>query len=513
MTDLSIHFQKIPKDVWGVLQDSPTTWVYIVDPPEGNPFPGKKVVARLFDLNEDQYVRAGAAGAQAWWRTHGGYVQARPWVHAWVVCNEPVGNDAAHHITIDEYMFEWTIQAHARGVKVVTGNFPTGNPEPEEMRYYAKSFDAADYWGFHEYWLPEHWLPQHAWARRDLMWRHKVLIDALPDSVRQKPVLITECGCDGLIAETLGKRPEIAGWHQYYKGNRERYLAHLEEYVEGCESYVQAVFVFTAGPWHDWVKYDVDAELAKRMVTMNGQTESVEKRPTEYVNEPTIKVLTPEGVVVEMGIEEYVRGVVPNEVFPSWPMATLEAQAIAARTYALAQRGRHADEGYDVCSTQHCQVYNEAKRTKRTDQAVFNTTAVVGTFEGRVVPTFFSGSCGGETVNVDWSGNRVPYLKARKSCPCRSHGHEVHGHQRGMCQWGAYYLVEEGLVEDCFDILTYYFDLEYRTEWGKSPLGSDKDEDKILEELEQRLATVEGRTEDLVEWREEVTTKFRELGQ
>ena len=64
-------------------------------------------------------------------------------------------------------------------------------------------------------------------------------------------------------------------------------------------------------------------------------------------------------VVNVLNLEDYLRGVVPNELSPAvFPqIEALKAQAVAARTYALRNRGQFAGKGYDICATPACQVY------------------------------------------------------------------------------------------------------------------------------------------------------------
>ena len=67
--------------------------------------------------------------------------------------------------------------------------------------------------------------------------------------------------------------------------------------------------------------------------------------------------LTPDGIVVVMTLDEYIKGVLPREMPPYWPREALKAQAVAARSYAASAR-RHAEAGADVCTTTHCQVWS-----------------------------------------------------------------------------------------------------------------------------------------------------------
>ncbi len=108
----------------------------------------------------------------------------------------------------------------------------------------------------------------------------------------------------------------------------------------------------------------------------------------------------------------YLRGVVPNEVPASWDSAALEAQAVAARSYALA--GDHRWDGYaDTCDTTTCQVYDGRYTTRgagfrtsthsQTDAAVAATTDLVRLNpDGTVARTEFSSSSGGYTAGGDF---------------------------------------------------------------------------------------------------------------
>ena len=64
-------------------------------------------------------------------------------------------------------------------------------------------------------------------------------------------------------------------------------------------------------------------------------------------------------VVNELPLEEYLLGVVPNELSPSTfgQLEALKAQAVAARTYIVKNMGQYRAEGYDICDTDACQVY------------------------------------------------------------------------------------------------------------------------------------------------------------
>lgn len=123
---------------------------------------------------------------------------------------------------------------------------------------------------------------------------------------------------------------------------------------------------------------------------------------------------TPNGqrTVNVVTIEQYLRGVVPNEMPAGWDRAALEAQAVAARSYALAgdrRWGSHAD----TCDTTYCQVYDGRVTTRggtrvathpRTDAAIAATAGQVRlTSSGRIARTEFSSSTGGHTTGPSFT--------------------------------------------------------------------------------------------------------------
>jgi len=115
-------------------------------------------------------------------------------------------------------------------------------------------------------------------------------------------------------------------------------------------------------------------------------------------------------VVNHLGVEKYLSSVVGSEMPKSWPMAALQAQAIAARTYAL-QQGRKK-KFYDVNSTEKSQVYlGIESETKSTRKAVESTRALVLIHKGRLIDAVFHSSSGGftEASGAVWK-KQLPYL-------------------------------------------------------------------------------------------------------
>lgn len=120
-------------------------------------------------------------------------------------------------------------------------------------------------------------------------------------------------------------------------------------------------------------------------------------------------------VVNVVGIESYLRGVVPGEIGkrPPADIEAVKAQAVAARTYAAASSGARAGGDFDVLSTIGDQLYQGIDSEDAVcDQAVFETACIVLTFEGEPAFAYFHSSCGGRTEarHEVWELDELPYL-------------------------------------------------------------------------------------------------------
>lgn len=111
-------------------------------------------------------------------------------------------------------------------------------------------------------------------------------------------------------------------------------------------------------------------------------------------------------------LEDYLKGTIKLEVNPSWPPEALKAQIVVSRTYALKNLGRHKEEGFDFCTTEHCQRYGGINaEDPKTNHLVESTRGVVLTYQGELASVVFHSESGGYTdsaLNV-W-GREVPYL-------------------------------------------------------------------------------------------------------
>ena len=120
-------------------------------------------------------------------------------------------------------------------------------------------------------------------------------------------------------------------------------------------------------------------------------------------------------IVNRVGVEAYLRGVVPRElgVRGAGDRAALEAQAVAARSYAVARIG-NTTRAYDVTASTTDQVYGGVDAENAVaDAAVAATEGLVLTYNGRVVSAPYHSTCGGSTAAADeiWRSQNEPYLQ------------------------------------------------------------------------------------------------------
>ena len=123
-------------------------------------------------------------------------------------------------------------------------------------------------------------------------------------------------------------------------------------------------------------------------------------------------------VVNDLGLEDYVRGVVANELSPGgYPaIEAQKAQAIAARTYALKNRGQYMSQGFDMLPTTRSQVYRGlTSENPLSTRAVDETRGLIATYQGEPINALYTSTCGGRTEDSEKIFNDVlPYLRAHE---------------------------------------------------------------------------------------------------
>ncbi len=130
-------------------------------------------------------------------------------------------------------------------------------------------------------------------------------------------------------------------------------------------------------------------------------------------------------VINVVNLEEYLYGVIRNEVSTWWPMEAIKAQVIAARTYALYQIKESRGKDYDVTSDVSSQVYGGIFSEKwRTNKAVDKTKGQVLVYKGAIFPTYYHATCGGGTFDANYLWKMdLPPLKGVKCDWCKKSPH------------------------------------------------------------------------------------------
>lgn len=171
----------------------------------------------------------------------------------------------------------------------------------------------------------------------------------------------------------------------------------------------------------------------KEMKKKNEYKEFEEKSIIEYKANQTIRVKKHKtGEIIAMDINDYLRGVVPSEMPPSYNIEALKAQAIVARTYTYRKMISYAEgEDADICDDHtHCQAFYDKEtlfsiwRNKgfseelikeywsKVNEAVVSTQNQVITYNGEYIKAFFHASSPKRTEDISqiWGGESLPYL-------------------------------------------------------------------------------------------------------
>ena len=148
--------------------------------------------------------------------------------------------------------------------------------------------------------------------------------------------------------------------------------------------------------------------------------------PQGQEGQPVVKVRrVSEAVTEQLPLEEYIAGVLAAEAGAEGEAEALKAQAVASRTFALRNLGRHAREGYDLCSTTHCQRYVAARGERGRGAAGGTAGTVLRDRAGQLVDAYFHAACGGATADLEalWGEAAPPYLRGVTDDSCATMPH------------------------------------------------------------------------------------------
>ncbi len=128
-------------------------------------------------------------------------------------------------------------------------------------------------------------------------------------------------------------------------------------------------------------------------------------------------------VVDEIPLEQYLVGLINSEISSTWPMEAIKAQAVVARTYAVAKREERRTAPYHLEASVMDQAYDgSGLEDSRAARGVYETAGQILTYHGAPIQAFYHASCGGKTedaANV-WGGVSPPYLKGVDCQYCAS---------------------------------------------------------------------------------------------
>jgi SpoIID/LytB domain protein len=186
---------------------------------------------------------------------------------------------------------------------------------------------------------------------------------------------------------------------------------------------------------------------AQRTKPTDGKSETNDTESPRSGSASTIRVhLVRDNITQELSLEDYVLGVLRTEGSMETEPEALKALAIAIRTYAVKNRGRHAKDGYDFCSTTHCQRFAASgvgspsvSKGSYDDQRLADAPAtdimiaavkatggqVLLDDHGQPAEVYFGASCGGETANLGtlWGASPPSYLRGVRDEYCLSGPH------------------------------------------------------------------------------------------
>ncbi|MGC4108971.1 MAG: SpoIID/LytB domain-containing protein [Nocardioides sp.] len=177
--------------------------------------------------------------------------------------------------------------------------------------------------------------------------------------------------------------------------------------------------------WHKWKSMPSDAEFYSkkptRLVLPGGD---VAYRGVLQSRIPPAEFSSLGRVTInELPLEQYVQGVVPQEMPALWPAAALQAQSVAARTYAAFEARHSVNKMWGVCDTSACQVYGgKGAETSMSNAAVAKTRGQILLYKGAPAFTQFTSSNGGWTAHL--AGD--PFLPAKKDIYEKHSGNPFH---------------------------------------------------------------------------------------
>ncbi|MDD4688883.1 MAG: SpoIID/LytB domain-containing protein [Eubacteriales bacterium] len=164
------------------------------------------------------------------------------------------------------------------------------------------------------------------------------------------------------------------------------------------------------------LSYNGQTIASKQKLTISPKLGNIKLDGNEYRGDIAIAASGDKLTLInDVSIEEYLYGVVPREIGGGAPLEAIKAQAVCARSYTVRFIGRHKADGFDICTSEHCQVYGSVSaETDKATQGVNETAGIIGKYKDTIAELYYFASDGGATESVEnvWGSTLHPYLKA-----------------------------------------------------------------------------------------------------
>lgn len=390
-----------------------------------------------WDDTQSEWIREGTRGARRWFERFVGTFERwmdETGIGTFELQNEFIANTLDDTRRETEWMVEAIRLLSTLGAVGVAGNHSVWWPKMEHFAAYKPALwaiqETGGYWANHEY----AWLAAHPQTGENLLYyaphvqKHREILSAIDGMGLHVNYLITEFGWDAALTG--------CGYHRGFRdlSDQSVVLPWIRWYLDHLHPAVKGAAWFQTGAQGDWRAFDlVGSQIETETAALMAEAEP----------QATVKVWRRIlGRVDMIPLEEYVKGVVPQEVYINWPMEALKAQAVWARSYVRYQMGhpKHTAQGGQVCDGPCCQAYG-TYRHERSDAAVDATVGQVW-HDADTHMYEFVNECG------------------RDECPhCLGQsGHLGQVWSTRACQWGAKVMAEQGA--DWQTITRLYYDGE-----------------------------------------------------
>lgn len=170
-------------------------------------------------------------------------------------------------------------------------------------------------------------------------------------------------------------------------------------------------------------------------------------------------------VINQVDMNNYLAGVIESEGGGGRHIEYYKVQALMSRTYAMKNKDRHKKEGFYLCDGVHCQAYhNQLTHTPAIQEAVNETTGMVLIDkDDRLVTSYFSANCGGQTCDASYVwNNTVPYVSSFQDTFCIHTRQATWTKKIGKDAWKNFLQKQYGITEEKYGNLIFEFDQPQR---------------------------------------------------